>query len=322
MTDELNNFRRQRANKRQREVLTVGAVHTCVLSMLEHDSNEYITYIFAASREMLRLEKIMEQRSVSTFWKSVKYTLPRTIQASVAEKMPDLVVTEQDSTPGMQLCEYCGEYTSLSHCMQVGLFESNCDTCGASFSVLVPAAYPGAVSFGEEHYSDSGVYKRSSHLDEYLQQIQGAASNAVSREDIDAVLKQLSIMRLQPHEVRISHIKAALKRLGKAKLYEQAAYILRCASGTDKNSLVLSDEIIAKIHQLFNMIQEPFEKYKGTRKNLLSYSFVLRKISELLGLDLSSRLPTLKSSEKRREAEKIWEHICKDLGWEYRASVI
>ena len=60
----------------------------------------------------------------------------------------------------------------------------------------------------------------------------------------------------------------------------------------------------------------------STRKNFLSYSYVLHKFCELLEYDeLISYFPLLKSREKLQQQDFIWKKICHDLEWEFIASV-
>ena len=74
---------------------------------------------------------------------------------------------------------------------------------------------------------------------------------------------------------------------------------------------------------MFRLIQEPFTKHSPkTRKNFLSYSFVLRKFVDLLGLtELKKSFPLLKSRSKLYQQDKTWALICKDLGWEFKPSI-
>ena len=58
------------------------------------------------------------------------------------------------------------------------------------------------------------------------------------------------------------------------------------------------------------------------RKNFLSYSYILYKFCELLELDeLANLFPMLKSREKLKEQDNLWEKICNYLNWEYIPSI-
>ena len=74
---------------------------------------------------------------------------------------------------------------------------------------------------------------------------------------------------------------------------------------------------------MFKEIQIPFIRHcPKDRKNFLSYSYVLHKFVELLGLDeFLPSFPLLKSREKLHQQDLIWEKICRDLGWEFIRSL-
>jgi hypothetical protein len=78
-----------------------------------------------------------------------------------------------------------------------------------------------------------------------------------------------------------------------------------------------------KLRTMFKQIQPAFLKHcPKDRKNFLSYSYVLYKFFQLLGMDEYLRyFPLLKSREKIFAQEVIWRAICKELHWEFIPSV-
>ena len=77
------------------------------------------------------------------------------------------------------------------------------------------------------------------------------------------------------------------------------------------------------IYKPNHKIQIPFIKHcPKDRKNFLSYSYVLHKFVELLGLDeYKICFPLLKSREKLHQQDKIWKGICNILRWEFIRSI-
>jgi len=71
------------------------------------------------------------------------------------------------------------------------------------------------------------------------------------------------------------------------------------------------------------MIQVPFVKHcPEKRKNFLSYSYVLHKFVQLLGMhELTACFPLLKSRQKLYQQDTIWKKICKELEWPFIKSV-
>lgn len=116
-------------------------------------------------------------------------------------------------------------------------------------------------------------------------------------------------------------IRSYLKKLGYNKYYEHIPHIICRLNGKQPPSI--SPEIEEKLRRMFKEIQEPFAKVcPKTRKNFLSYSYVLHKFAELLGFDeLKNLFPLLKSREKLHQQDKIWKGICKELNWEFIKSV-
>ena len=80
----------------------------------------------------------------------------------------------------------------------------------------------------------------------------------------------------------------------------------------DKKVKVLVEN---KLRNMFKEIQEPFiETCPKDIKNFLSYSYVLHKMCQLLSLDeFLTCFPLLKSREKLKEQDIIWEKICNQL---------
>lgn len=121
-------------------------------------------------------------------------------------------------------------------------------------------------------------------------------------------------------EIKASKIKAYLKKLKFSKYYEHVNYITNQLSG--KPNIRFSGELEQKLKSMFMEIQAPFEQHcPPTRKNFLSYSYVLYKFMELLGHDEYLHLfAKLKSSEKLYCNDVIWKKICATLRWEYIAT--
>ncbi|QKF93901.1 VLTF3 late transcription factor [Fadolivirus algeromassiliense] len=116
-------------------------------------------------------------------------------------------------------------------------------------------------------------------------------------------------------------MKKVLKRLGLQVYYEHTTYIISKLSGIPPPTI--NRETEEKIRLMFRQIQVPFEKYcPKDRTNFLSYAYVLHKFFQLLELDeFVKYFPLLKSREKLKHQDKIWEKICEELHWDYFPSV-
>lgn len=122
-------------------------------------------------------------------------------------------------------------------------------------------------------------------------------------------------------DVTQSKIKDILKKLKINKYYEHVAYITHRITGVPNPHL--SIELEEKLRSMFKEIQVPFLKHAPpTRKNFLSYSYVLNKFLHLLGEDkYLKHFPLLKSREKLSSQEQIFKKIAAELNWEFHPSI-
>jgi hypothetical protein len=108
-------------------------------------------------------------------------------------------------------------------------------------------------------------------------------------------------------------LKQILKKLNLQGYYEHIPFIL--SKITSKPPPTLSREVEDKIKLMFKQIQEPFMKHcPANRINFLNYSYILHKFFELLEMpEFAECFPLLKSRDKLRSQDQIWQHICNDL---------
>lgn len=122
-------------------------------------------------------------------------------------------------------------------------------------------------------------------------------------------------------ELTPKKLRAILKKLKLNRYYEHLIHLLSKLTGLDIPHL--DPEVEEKIRMMFKLIQPCFLKHAPkSRKNFLSYNYVLRKCVELLERDEYLHLfPTLKSRQKNFEQDQIWQAITKDLGWQFIPSL-
>ena len=68
---------------------------------------------------------------------------------------------------------------------------------------------------------------------------------------------------------------------------------------------------------VFDVVSTIYDKYKPKgRKSFLNYSFVLKQILIMRGMDQYAKyIPKLKTHSKQKELERVWELITKDPEW-------
>ena len=199
---------------------------------------------------------------------------------------------------GMMICEYCG------HMEQVVV-----DSEKPSYKEPPPEATYFA-------------YKRINHFNEWLNQIQAKESTEIPPEVYQYILEEIRKERIKDlGTLTPDKIRGYLKKLRLNKYYEHIPHIINKLNGLPPP--ILTREVEEKLRVMFREIQAPFlEVCPKDRKNFLSYSYVLHKCVELLGLEeYKSIFPLLKSREKLARTDALWKAICEKLGWEFKKSI-
>ncbi len=166
------------------------------------------------------------------------------------------------------------------------------------------------------------IYKRLTHLTEWTSQIQGTQQTHIPDDVFDAILLELSKRKTTNlQDLRPAEVKDILKKLKLNRYYEHIQFIMHRLTG--REPLQMAPHIEERLKTMFRQIQAPFIKHAPRlRQNFMSYSFVLNKLVQLIGHDeYLPSFPLLKSPEKLRAQDAIWQKICADLGWEFVPSL-
>ena len=213
-------------------------------------------------------------------------------------------------------CEICNIELTLINSESIMV----CKKCGFTKYILIDSEKP---SFREPVPENSYfAYKRINHFNEWLAQIQAKESTDIPTEIYDNILKELKKCRITDHKkLNANILRSILKKLKYNKYYEHIPHIINKLNGSPPPTI--DTHIEDKLREMFKVIQEPFEECcPKERKNFLSYSYVLHKFTELLGLEqYKNSFKLLKSREKLLQQDKIWQCICTKLKWEFIPSV-
>lgn len=170
-------------------------------------------------------------------------------------------------------------------------------------------------------------YKKQTHLTETLNQFQAKESTEIPKKiyiGIHEELKKLKITVNDLNEMKYSKskllIKSILKKLRFTTYYEHIPFIL--SKITNKPAPSISREIEEIIKKMFKTIEPLFVKYcPNDRKNFLNYNYVFHKFFEILDMDdYADCFPLLKSRDKLKKADEVWEKICNDTNWTFTPS--
>jgi hypothetical protein len=239
-------------------------------------------------------------------------------KAKILDKF--LLITEDDHIPTtlnkQEICDSCQIEMEIKKLEGIIV----CTNCGFSKLHTITSNKPSyKESIPENNYF---AYKRINHFNEWLSQFQAKESTDIPQEVFDSLIQEIRKARIKNMaKVTPSKIREFLKKLGLNKYYEHTAYILNRLNGETPPTMTRETE--EKLRVMFREIQYPFMKHcPKKRVNFLSYSYVLHKFVELLGLDEYIKcFPLLKSRNKLEDQDKIWYNICKELKWEYIPSM-
>ena len=196
-----------------------------------------------------------------------------------------------------------------------------CGVCVQDFSLVMP-------QHGTEESSvvPHFTYKKVNHFREWLAQCQ-----AREMSDLDgtiaalrAELRKQRLSEAEQRELTPAKIRAHLRalRLGN---YDHVHLIHSAITG--RRPPQFDHETEMRLVEMFKATLAPFEAVKQrvcpARSNFLSYSYVLRKLTSLIGIPNvdAHYFPLLKSREKLHVADQIWRAICSELGWRFERSM-
>ena len=236
----------------------------------------------------------------------------------------------------MRECEYSPiEEESCPRCgtamqQDISNAQTYCTCCGESRSSLFLVSGPGgshgmgpSLAGGNGRRLTAYIYKRQNHFLDHLKRVQAKESTSIKPEILEAVESELKKERIDLGDRRIttSKVRSILKKLKLQRYYNHVFTITSRLSGMSPPSLTILQE--EKLLSMFQMIQGPFERHcPPERTNMLSYSYVLRKLVEILGwTDLVGYFPLLKSRQKVYLQDKIWKHICDEVGFKFYRSI-
>lgn len=198
-----------------------------------------------------------------------------------------------------------------------------CPTCGRteatfnhSMSIL---SYEDQISRDHSNYY---AYKRINHFSEWLSSVQAKENTEIPGDVLEALRFEYKKIRiLKASQITTTKTREFLKKLKLTKYYEHVHYITNLLNNIPAHNIPSALE--TKLRHMFQEIQGPWERTKPkNRSNFFSYSFVLHKFCELLGADEYLPLfPLLKSAEKLYQQDQMWKAVCRELGWEFHASV-
>ena len=190
----------------------------------------------------------------------------------------------------------------------------SCPECG--YSVTYLDATSSSTSFDEVVEYSQYSYKRANHFSMWISLCQGKEAHRVPMETLRQVMHELYQQRVRDSsDITQKKVRDILRRLRLRKAYDHVAQITARLSGIPP--LRISPETEERLRVMFLQMQPAFERHAPkSRTNFLSYSYVLYRCFQIMGLThMLEGLSLLKGKDKLELNDAIFRKMCKDLGW-------
>jgi hypothetical protein len=214
-----------------------------------------------------------------------------------------------------------------SACKRSDIYCENCDSilipsdgfavcydCGMSKPMIQISDELGYKELQEMDYRPQFTYQKETHLEDWLRRFQAKEHKEIPQDILDKVILEAHKQRVKDlSTLTEAQVKKYLKKLDLNDYYDNVISIINRIN--KRPPFILTQEVETKIKEMFQQIQSPFEKYKDpSRKNMLSYSYLLHHFFLILGLpEFSKYFFLLKSPDKLRQQDQTFKKIVEEL---------
>jgi hypothetical protein len=210
-----------------------------------------------------------------------------------------------DSLKGLSICSECGYIVDENVATNCTSYQ---ESHGGSLGVFWKSKFPRHLTVFHT--------KRTNHFKYWLQRLQGKEVCRITGEELARLRGYL-----QDRDIDYELIRKGLKALGLQRYYPNSYYLVRHFTG--KPLVEFTSDHESQLVEMFLLIQSAFTQHAGTRVNMISYTYLIRKFSELLGWeDVVWSIPSMKSDANIHRQDVIWKLICRDVGFTYYRSVL
>jgi hypothetical protein len=249
--------------------------------------------------------QFIETKNILDFLSNTKRVKKNNLMEKYCQRIDGIRINHDDGSNRIKYCDEC----DVEKILDITESAYICPCCGDTENVILDE---------DKQIKDYSPYRRLNHFKEWLNQFQAKQNPDISEQVFVDIIKELNKIRFNDlSKLNKNNMKAILKKLNYNIYYEHVAYIINKLNNLDPPRITRDMERL--FINMFYKIQEPWENNKQqSRKNFLSYSYVLHKFCELLDLDhLLGCFPLHKDSNKIIENDNIWEKICRQLHWEF-----
>ena len=210
-------------------------------------------------------------------------------------------------------CPRCDTAQRLLLCSAKSIM--TCPECGYSVSYI--DATSSSTSFDDIVEFSQYSYKRVNHYCMWLALVQGKETHRVPVDIMTTVMADLftrqNIRNIT--DITQKRVRDSLRKLRLRKAYDHVAQITSRLSGIRPSRI--TPEIEEQLKNMFLQMQPAFQRHAPkTRTNFLSYSYVLYRCFQILGLhDMLNGITLLKGRDKLEANDAIFRRMCEDLNW-------
>lgn len=210
-------------------------------------------------------------------------------------------------------CPRCEHHPQLLICSSRSIM--CCSTCG--YSVTYLDATSSSTSFDELVEFSQYSYKRVNHYCMWLTLLQGKESHRVPDDIINAVMVDLydraGIRSLD--DITQKRVRESLRQLKLRRAYDNVAQITSRLTG--RRPTRITPHVEEQLKNMFLQMQPAFHRHAPkSRTNFLSYSYVLYRCFQILGIpEMLDGITLLKGRDKLEANDAIFRKMCVDLGW-------
>ncbi len=160
-------------------------------------------------------------------------------------------------------------------------------------------------------------FKRVSHFRYWLRRLQGQEYAVLPDHIVTIVIQELRRYPFTEDDLYY-HIKAAMKRLGYQRYYDNIIQIICRFYGRPFVSFTKVHE--RELIKMFQNLQQCYHSHG--RINMIFYPYLIKKFCEIQGWwDVAQSIPMLKSQSKIREQDRIWKELCLVLGYPFYVTI-
>ena len=163
------------------------------------------------------------------------------------------------------------------------------------------------------------IYKRCDNFKVILNRFfyggKGVVPDDIMETIRDEIHDETNILYNYTIPITIPILECILKRNG-LTMYKGSLYYIYFKLSGEPFSHIDTKEYNMML-KVFDVVSTIYDKYKPKgRKSFLNYSFVLKQILIMRGMDQCAKyIPKLKTHSKQKELERVWELITKDPEW-------